>query len=113
MTTPTVYATEVRRVREAGLEPSDIATATGAVLTTVASWLSSRRSPTGDRRTRLIDLSAIVERASAVMDPGYVPIWMNRPIRALGDERPLELIARGDSRAVLRVLARLENDAFS
>ena len=89
MTAPTIYATEVRRVRDAGLETSDIAAATGTDPTTVASWLSSRRSPTGQRRMRLIDLAAIVERASGVMDPAFVPIWLTRPVRALGDERPV------------------------
>jgi hypothetical protein len=113
MTAPTAYATEVRRVRDAGLETSDIATATGTDTTTVASWMSSRRSPTGERRIRLIDLSAIVERLRNVMDPAYVPIWLNKPVRSLGDERPIVLIARGESRAVLRIVAQLENDAFS
>jgi len=113
MTAPTIYSTEVRRVRDAGLETSDIATATGTDTTTVTSWMSSRRSPTGERRIRLIDLAAIVERASVVMDPRYVPIWLNRPVRALDDERPIERIALGDSRSVLRLLAQLENDTFS
>ena len=113
MSAPTVYATEVRRAREAGLEPSDIAIATGSDTTTVASWMASRRSPTGERRTRLIDLLATIERASGVMDPKYVPIWLIRPVKSLDDERPIDLIARGETRSVLRVLMRLENDAFS
>ena len=113
MTTPTIYSEEVRRVREAGLEATDIATATGSDTTTVASWLASRRSPTAERRRRLIDLVAVVERATALMDPRYVAIWLNKPVQSLDDERPLDCIAHGDTRAVLRVLARLENDAFS
>ncbi len=113
MTAPTIYAEEVRRVREAGLEATDIAAATGADTTTVASWMASRRSPTANRRRRLIDLVAVVERATSLMDPRYVAIWLNKPVQALDDERPLDCIARGDTRAVLRVLARLENDAFS
>ncbi len=113
MTAPTIYATEVRRIREAGLEATDIAAATGADTTTVASWLASRRSPTADRRRRLIDLAAVVERAAAVMDARYIAIWLNKPVQTLNDERPIERIASGDTRSVLRVLARLENDAFS
>jgi hypothetical protein len=113
MTSPTVYATEVRRVRDAGLETSDIATATGSDPTTVVAWMASRRSPSGERRIRLIDLSAIVERLQEVMDPGYVPIWLNKPVRALDDQRPIDLIGRGDSREVLRLVAQLENDNFS
>lgn len=113
MTASSIYATEVRRVRDAGLETADIAAATGADTTTVSSWLRSVRTPTRERRQRLIDLAAVVDRAIAVMDPDYVPIWLNRPVRSLGDKRPIDAIASGNTRAVLRVLARLENDAFS
>lgn len=113
MAAPTIYATEVRRIRDAGLETSDIATATGADPTTVSAWMASRRSPTAERRRRLIDLVVVVERATAVMDPDYVPVWLNKRVRALDDDRPLERIAQGGTRAVLDVLSRLENDAFS
>lgn len=113
MTSPTIYATEVRRVRAAGLETADIAAATGSDPTTVVAWMASRRSPTGERRIRLIDLSAIVERLREVMDPGYVPIWLNKPVRSLDNERPIDLIRRGQSAAVLRVVTQLENDTFT
>jgi transcriptional regulator with XRE-family HTH domain len=113
MTAPTIYASVVRRIRDAGLETADIATATGADPTTVSAWMASRRSPTAERRLRLIDLVVVVERATAVMDPDYVPVWLNKRVQALDDDRPLERIAQGDTRAVLGVLSRLENDAFS
>jgi transcriptional regulator with XRE-family HTH domain len=107
------YAAEVRRVRDAGVETADIAQATGVDPTTVSAWLHARRSPTGDRRRRLIELSAIVERLIGVMDATYVPIWLAKPLVALDDRRPIEAIARGDYQAVLQLVARLESDAFS
>jgi len=111
--TTAAYATEVRRVRDAGLETVDIAEATGVDTSTVSAWLNARRTPTGDRRNRLVELSAIVERLQRVMDPAYVPVWLVKPLTLLDDERPIEAIARGHYRAVSRLVAQLENDSFS
>ena len=112
-TATTAYATEVRRVRDAGLGNVDIAAATGVDASTVSAWLSARRRPTGDRRDRLVELSAIVERLQLVMDPAYVPVWLVKPLALLDDERPIQAIARGDYRAVSRLVAQLENDSLS
>ena len=107
------YATEVRRVRDAGLGTVDIAAATGVDTSTVSAWLNARRTPTGGRRDRLVELSAIVERLQLVMDPAYVPVWLVKPLPLLDDERPIEAIAHGNYRAVSRLVAQLENDSFS
>lgn len=58
-------------------------------------------------------LDAVMARASLVMDAADVAAGLDTPTPALDDERPLDRIDRGDTRAVLGVLARLENDAFS
>jgi len=107
------YSTEVRRIRDAGLETIDIAAATGADPSTVSAWLNARRTPTGERRNRLVELSALVERLQRVMDPAYVPVWLVKPLTLLDDERPIEAIARGQYRAVSQLVAKLENDSFS
>ena len=107
------YAAEVRRVREAGVGTADIATATGVDPTTVSAWLHARRNPTGERRLRLIELSAIVERLASAMDPAYVPIWLVKPISALANRRPIEVIAEGGYQQVLQVVDQLESDSFA
>ena len=111
--TTAAYATEVRRVRDAGLETVDIAEATGVGTSTVSSWLNARRTPTGDRRNRLVELSAMVERLQRVMDPASVPVWLVKPLTLLDDERPIQAIAHGNYRAVSRLVAQLENESFS
>jgi transcriptional regulator with XRE-family HTH domain len=107
------YAAEVRRVREAGVETADIARATGVDPTTVSAWLHSRRNPTGDRRLRLIELSAIVERLATTMDADYVPIWLVKPVAALSNRRPVDVIAEGGYQEVLQLVDQLESDAFA
>ena len=109
----TAIVEEVRRVRDAGVGTADIARATGADRSTVSAWIRDARTPTGDRRDRVIELAAAVERLSRVMRPSYVPIWLAKPNEALDDARPIDLIARGRFRAVARIIAELEEDSFS
>ncbi len=34
--------------------------------------------------------------------PAYIPVWLNKPIAALEDDKPIDRIAAGDYRAVAR-----------
>jgi transcriptional regulator with XRE-family HTH domain len=110
----TAFASEAARIREIGhLTAADIARATGADETTARAWLREKRSPSGDRAERLIELSSIVERLVKVMEPEYVPVWLRKPNALLEDDKPLDAIASGDYRKVSRVIAGLETTAIS
>ena len=67
----------------------------------------------GERRERLLELVSLVDRLERVMKPSYVPLWLLKPVPALDDRRPLELLSKGRYRDVSRVVAELENDSFS
>jgi hypothetical protein len=30
-----------------------------------------------------------------VIDPAYIPVWLRKPVPALGDDKPINLIAAG------------------
>src|SRR5882724_1338686 len=106
----TAFAGEAAHIAEAGhLTVPDISRATGAHQTTVRAWLRDDRSPSGDHAERLAELSAIVERLAAVMEPTYIPVWMRKPIPLLDDDKPLDVIAQGDYRRVSRVVSGLES----
>ena len=113
MSAATAYADEVKRVRSLGVETGDIATATGAGVGTVTSWARATRRPSAGFRARLLDLIAIVDRLSRTMDAEYIPLWLNKPLLALGDERPLIALGQGRYKEVSRLVAELENDSFS
>lgn len=113
MSIATPYADEVRRVRSLGVGTNDIAQATGAGVGTVTSWARATRQPSAEFRTRLLELIAIVDRLTRAMDEKYVPLWLNKPLRALGDERPLVALGHGRYKEVSRLVAELENDSFS
>lgn len=105
----TAYAKEVLRAHKQGhLSDQLIARATGAARSTVRGWLAQRSEPTGPRAERVVELSAIVERLARVMGPGYIPVWLTKPLEALNDEKPIELIARGEYRRVARLVSSLE-----
>ncbi len=92
----------------AHLSDRDIAAATGAKPSTVRDWLNGRSSPTGDRASRLIELAEMADRLTRVMEPEQISVWLNRPVEVLDDDKPVDLLARGDYRRVARLIAELE-----
>jgi uncharacterized protein (DUF2384 family) len=111
---PSVFADEAVRIHDRAHLPHDvIAEAVGAAPSTVRDWLTGRSSPTGVRARRLADLGAITDRLERVIDSEYIPVWLVRPIEALDDQRPIELIARGEARAVAQVVSGLESPGAS
>ncbi|MEP7159404.1 MAG: hypothetical protein ABI797_08235 [Chloroflexota bacterium] len=108
-----IYANELKRVRALGIESADIARATGAARATVNAWIRATRRPAAEHRQRLMELVAVVDRLVDVMDDDHVALWLQKPLPALRDARPLDAIARGRYRDVSRVVAELENDSFA
>ena len=109
-----VVIEEARQIHEnAHLSDDDLARATGAAPSTARAWLIGSRSPTGERAERLVEPSALVERLMRVIDPAYIAVWLRKPIPALGDEKPIDLIAAGRYRDVARVISSLENPGAS
>lgn len=102
-------AAEAQRVHDAtGLSDRQIATATGAKPSTVRDWLSGRSAPSGVRADRLIELAEMTDRLARVMQADYIPIWLSRPLEALDNEKPVEVLARGEYRRVAQLIAELE-----
>jgi transcriptional regulator with XRE-family HTH domain len=100
---------EAQRVHDvAGLSDRTIAAATGAKPSTVRGWLAGRSEPTGARAERLIELGEMIRRLARVVRPESIAVWLNRPILALDDEKPIELIARGEYRRVAKLIAEIE-----
>jgi len=100
---------EAQRVHSAaGLSDRMIAAATGAKPSTVRGWLSGRSEPTGSRAERLIELSEMTRRLGHVVRQDAISVWLNRPIIALDDEKPIEVIARGEYLRVARLIAEIE-----
>lgn len=110
----TAHATEAAFVKETGgLETADISRATGADKTTVRAWIRGDRSPSGTYAERLAELSAIVERLAQVLRRDFIRGWLIKPLVALDDDKPLDVIEAGEYRRVSRVVSALETSATS
>jgi transcriptional regulator with XRE-family HTH domain len=108
------YADEAIRIRRlAPLTERDIARATGAGVSTVSAWLHRTRAPTGRRAERLVELSAIIDRLATVLEAEYVPVWLNRPLVALGHRKPIDVLADGGYEEISRLVAALESPTFT
>jgi hypothetical protein len=106
---PVGFAGEAAHIQEIGhLSVGDVARATGSDDSTVRAWLNETRSPTGNRAERLAELSSVVERLAHVMEGTYIPVWLRKPNQLLDDDKPLDVIARGDYRHISRLIAALE-----
>ncbi len=107
---PTAFVDEAIRVHnDAHLSDELIAEAVGAKPSTVRDWLNARSSPTGTRARRLAELAEITDRLARAIEPRYIPVWMVKPIEALDDRTPVELIAGGRAREVARLVSGLES----
>ena len=105
----TAFADEAVRIHRRGnLSDRVIAQATGAAPSTVRGWLCKRSEPSGARADRVAELGSIVERLERVVRPEYIPVWMSKPIEALDDEKPVDLIRRGEYRRVAALISGLE-----
>lgn len=105
---------DAHRVHDvAGLSDRMIATATGAKPSTVRGWLAGRSEPTGARAERLIELAEMIKRLALVLRPESIPVWLQRPILVLDDEKPIELIGRGEYRRVAKLIAEIEYPGIS
>lgn len=105
---------DAQRVHDmAGLSDRMIAAATGAKPSTVRGWLAGRSEPTGARAERLIELAEMIKRLALVVRAESIPVWLQRPILALDDEKPIELIARGEYRRVAKLIAEIEYPGVS
>jgi hypothetical protein len=70
--------------------------------------ISWTRSGEGD-----IGASTILERLGRVVAPDFIPVWLETPVPALGGEKPIDLLARGELQPVLQVISGLESPGFS
>jgi hypothetical protein len=108
------YAEEAIHVHDTGhLSDREIARATGAAASTVREWLARRSAPSGVRAERLVELSSLVERLARVIRPTYIPVWLNKPLPALNEDKPIDRIAAGDYRAVARLISGIEDTGAS
>jgi uncharacterized protein (DUF2384 family) len=61
----------------------------------------------------MTELLALEERLARVMEPSYIAIWLRKPVPALEERKPIDVIAGGDYRQVAGLVSALEEAHFS
>jgi hypothetical protein len=93
---------------QAGPNDRDIARATGVAPRTARAWLAGTQRPTGAGARWLAEMAMLVERLAGIIDPSFLAVWLREPIPALNDDRPLDVIGRGDYRTKAGSVSALE-----
>jgi DNA-binding transcriptional regulator YiaG len=107
-----LYARMVEDVRDTAFTAAEIADITGVKVRQVQHWASGAHRPQADARDRLLELHYIVERLRDIYTPEGIEIWVHGRNRALGGEKPIELLRAGEFERVLAEIERLAAGAM-
>jgi putative toxin-antitoxin system antitoxin component (TIGR02293 family) len=113
MASQTTLAHRLRGAAErTDLDQADLASLVGTNPRTVARWLAEESEPRTDSRRRLLEILAVLESLSAVLQPRAAHDWLFSPNPQVGHEKPIELLEAGEWRAVLGLIDALAEGVF-
>lgn len=95
-----------------GLKGTDIANVTDVSKATVSRWKQGAIKPHPRTQFVLSDLHYVVGRLNEYYAPDEVRIWLYARHPQLAGERAIDLICQNRSEEVLRVLERLDAEAY-
>jgi transcriptional regulator with XRE-family HTH domain len=95
-----------------GLTGTDIANIADVSKATVSRWKSGAVKPQPDTQLVLSDLHYVVNRLSEYYAPDEIRTWLYARHPQLDGSRAIDLINSNSSEQVLRILDRLDADAF-
>ena len=108
--------TLAQRLRSAAerteLDQAAVAQIVGTNPRTVARWLAEDSEPRTDARRRLLEILAVLEQLSGVLQPQAAHDWLFSPNVMLEHRKPVELLAEGDWRRVLGLIDALAEGVF-
>ena len=108
-----VYAKRLERIKkEAGLSRQEVAHIIGASTRTVMRWAAGQTLPRGASRDRLLELAAVAQQLTKVMQPDAATAWLFQPNPLLKHERPVDLIGRGEYQEVLGAIEAIAEGVF-
>ena len=79
---------------------------------TVSRWLQRQATPRPDARERLLELLAVLESLSQVLQPQAAHDWLFTPNPLLDHHKPVDKIREGDVRLVLGAIDALAEGVF-
>jgi len=95
-----------------GLSGTDIANIVGVSKATVSRWKTGSIKPHPDTQLILSDLHFVVSRLQEYYSADEIRTWLYARHPQLAGERAIDLINKNRSEEVLRVLDRLDAEAY-
>ena len=90
----------------------DVARIVDASPRSVARWATTDTEPRRASRERLLELFAVMERLQAVVRPAAAHDWLYTPNPTLENEKPADLLRRGEYRRMLAIIDALGEGVF-
>lgn len=94
------------------LDQGDVARVLGTSPRTVSRWLREEAAPRREVRERLLEVLAVLERLSMVLNPEPAHDWLFTPNPLLSHEKPADLLRDGRFREVLGLIDALGEGVF-
>jgi len=91
-----------------GLRQETLSRMTGFSLRAVAGW-SKGKAPSAPVRRALVEMDRLIDSLSRLMKPKDVGRWLKEPNAALDGSTPVQVIERGQSDRIWRLLYYLES----
>ncbi len=94
------------------LDQADLARVLDTNPRTVARWLQKQASPRPDSRERVLELLAVLEQLSGVLQPQAAHDWLFSPNPMLDHYKPVDLLREGEYRRVLGAIDAIAEGVF-
>lgn len=94
------------------LDQADLARVLDTNPRTIARWLHRQASPRPDSRERVLELIAVLEQLSGVVQAQAAHDWLFSPNQMLDHYKPVDLLRAGEYRRVLGAIDAIAEGVF-
>lgn len=78
---------------------------------TLSRWRGGVSEPQPNTRDLLLQLWWLITQLAELYTPGDAHLWLFAPNKQLNGQRPVDLIQRGETEAVLKIISQLKDGA--
>ena len=96
--------------RKAALTGADVANVLDTNVATVSRWKTGKSFPQPKHADLLLQLEYVAEQLSDIYEAVEARLWLFRPQKLLGGERPADLLSKGLYKDVLAALNQVRDD---
>ncbi len=96
-----------------GVREREMAELLGTTTQTLYRWRKAQADPQSGHLRRIVDLAFVAEELAELYEPDEARVWLYSRNRMLEDQRPVDLISKGELDPVLQVIAMLKDGAYA